>query len=65
MQFVLIRVIRKIQWNQLLGMEKKQYLTIKTVFLIGASLKDLGKRWFAFSKIEFDATKMITKLEKQ
>jgi len=33
-----------------------------TVYHIGASLKDLGKKWFAFSKIELDATEMIKKL---
>lgn len=34
----------------------------KTVYHIGASLKDLGKKWFAFSEIEKDALKMIDKL---
>lgn len=34
-----------------------------TVYHIGASLKDLGKKWFAFSKIEKDALKVIEKLE--
>ena len=34
----------------------------KTVFHIGASLKDLGKKWFAFSKIEIDAQEIISKL---
>jgi hypothetical protein len=33
-----------------------------TVYHIGASLKDLGKKWFAFSKIELDAIEMISKL---
>jgi hypothetical protein len=33
-----------------------------TVYHIGASLKDLGKKWFAFSKIELDAMEMINKL---
>jgi len=32
------------------------------VYHIGASLKDLGKKWFAFSKIELDAMEMIRKL---
>lgn len=32
------------------------------VYHIGASLKDLGKKWFAFSKIELDATEIISKL---
>ena len=37
----------------------------KTVYHIGASLKDLGKKWFAFSKINLDVAEMIAKLEKQ
>jgi hypothetical protein len=35
-----------------------------TVYHIGASLKDLGKKWFAFSKIEMDALEMIANLGK-
>ncbi len=35
----------------------------KTVYHIGASLKDLGKKWFAFSKINIDAKEMIDKLK--
>jgi hypothetical protein len=35
-----------------------------TVYHIGASLKDLGKKWFAFSKIGLNALEMIEKLEK-
>ena len=35
----------------------------KTVCHIGASLKDLGKKWFAFSKINLNANEIITKLE--
>ncbi len=35
----------------------------ETVYHIGASLKDLAKKWFAFSKIDLDANEMITKLE--
>ena len=34
----------------------------QTVYHIGASLKDLGKKWFAFSKIALDANEMIAKL---
>jgi hypothetical protein len=34
----------------------------ETVYHIGASLKDLGKKWFAFSKIQLDAGEMINKL---
>jgi hypothetical protein len=33
------------------------------VYHIGASLKDLGKKWFAFSKIEKEAFKLLGKLE--
>ncbi len=33
-----------------------------TVYHIGASLKDLGKRWFAFSKIELDVVEIVSKL---
>ena len=35
------------------------------VYHIGASLKDLGKKWFAFSKIELDAFEILTKLNKK
>ncbi len=35
----------------------------KTVYHIGASLKDLAKKWFAFSKIELDANELTKKLE--
>ncbi len=33
-----------------------------TVFHFGASLKDLGKKWFAFSKMDMEAVGMIAKL---
>ena len=32
-----------------------------TVYHIGASLKDLGKKWFAFSKMELKAAEMLSK----
>jgi hypothetical protein len=35
----------------------------KTVYHIGASLKDLGKKWFAFSKIELDPNEIILRLK--
>jgi hypothetical protein len=35
------------------------------VYHLGASLKDLGKKWFAFSKIELDAVEMIGKLSER
>ncbi len=34
----------------------------KTVYHIGASLKDLGKKWFAFSKINLDTELLLGKL---
>ena len=33
-----------------------------TVYHIGASLKDLGKKWFAFCKMEADTTTLIQKM---
>lgn len=32
------------------------------VYHLGASLKDLGKKWFAFSKLNIDATALLGKL---
>jgi len=37
----------------------------QTVYHIGASLKDLGKKWFAFSRIGLDAKEMTDKLESE
>jgi hypothetical protein len=34
----------------------------KIVYHIGASLKDLGKKWFAFSKMEINAINVLTKI---
>jgi len=34
----------------------------KTVYHIGASLKDLGKKWFAFSKINLDPKDLLRRL---
>ena len=34
----------------------------KEVYHFGASLKDLGKKWFAFSKFDKEAIKIIEKL---
>ena len=46
------------------GMSHDRFLIIdsKAVYHIGASLKDLGKRWFAFSKLEIDAEMILCKL---
>ncbi len=35
----------------------------KEIYHIGASLKDLGKKWFAFSKIERGAVQMLNKIK--
>jgi len=35
----------------------------KVVYHLGASLKDLGKKWFAFSKMEMDAKEILKRLE--
>ena len=35
------------------------------VYHIGASLKDLGKKWFAFSKINLDVDELLNKLSDQ
>ena len=40
-------------------------IDLNTVYHIGASLKDLGKKWFAFSKIALDPIDLIKRLEKQ
>jgi hypothetical protein len=37
----------------------------KDIYHIGASLKDLGKKWFAFSKIDFDASFLVEKLNEE
>lgn len=36
----------------------------KEVYVIGASLKDVGKKWFAFSKLEADAGMLIERIRK-
>ena len=35
----------------------------KEVYHFGASLKDLGKRWFAVSKMDIDTLTLITKID--
>ncbi len=34
----------------------------KTIYHFGASLKDLGKKWFAFSKLEMEAKELVDRL---
>ncbi|RLD67998.1 MAG: ORF6N domain-containing protein [Bacteroidetes bacterium] len=35
----------------------------KTIYHIGASLKDLGKKWFAFSQLDFDAIDFLSNIK--
>jgi len=35
------------------------------VYHIGASLKDLGKKWFAFSKLHINSVDILDKLKKE
>jgi hypothetical protein len=37
----------------------------KTVYHFGASLKDLGKKWFAFSRFDKDAFRLLERLEEE
>ncbi|MBU1200903.1 MAG: hypothetical protein KKA51_00235 [Nanoarchaeota archaeon] len=37
----------------------------KEIYHIGASLKDLGKKWFAFSKLDKESLKLLENLDKQ
>ncbi|MBU2637465.1 MAG: ORF6N domain-containing protein [Nanoarchaeota archaeon] len=47
------------------GQAHDRFLIIdnKSVYHFGASLKDLGKKWFAFSKFEKEAIKLLGRLE--
>lgn len=36
----------------------------KEVYCLGASLKDLGKKWFGFSKFERDSLKILDKINR-
>jgi hypothetical protein len=36
----------------------------KIIYHFGASLKDLGKKWFGFSKMEIEAVEMLSRLKK-
>jgi len=34
----------------------------KDLYHFGASLKDLGKKWFGFSKMDVEVTKMLARI---
>ncbi len=48
-----------------LGNSHDRFLIIddSIVYHFGASLKDLGEKWFAFSKMDIRAVEMVGKLE--
>jgi len=47
------------------GLSHDRFIIIDNsdVYHIGASLKDLGKKWFAFSKIEIEAFSLLSKIK--
>ena len=51
---------------KILKMAHDRFLIVdqKELYHIGASLKDLGKRWFAFSKLNEFLPEILKKLEK-
>ncbi len=53
---------RPIDIHQFADSHDRFLLIDDNVYLIGASLKDLGKKMFAFSKITFDIDEMLEKL---
>ena len=56
---------RPIDIHQFADSHDRFLLIDDNVYLIGASLKDLGKKMFAFSKITFDIDEMLKKLNEQ
>ncbi|MFA7122826.1 MAG: hypothetical protein WC212_02175 [Candidatus Delongbacteria bacterium] len=36
----------------------------KVIYHFGASLKDLGKKWFGFSKMDVEAIEMLSRINK-
>ena len=35
----------------------------ETVYHLGASIKDLGKKWFAFNRMEMPGTELLKKMQ--
>jgi hypothetical protein len=55
----------KLNWRNTGDVFEKQHRKNchwQSVCHIGASLKDLGKKWFPFSRIELNAEEMLAKL---
>jgi hypothetical protein len=47
-----------------MNLQHDRFLLIDdVVYHIGASLKDLGKKWFAFSKMELQAKLLLKNIE--
>ncbi|MGE0792640.1 MAG: ORF6N domain-containing protein [Candidatus Woesearchaeota archaeon] len=53
-----------IQINEFKDSHDRFLIIDNEVYHIGASLKDLGKKWFAFSKLNINSLKIIDKLKK-
>jgi hypothetical protein len=55
------KVVRQIEYYNLDDKAHDRFLIIdeKTVYHFGASLKDLGKKWFAFSRMDISAVDML------
>lgn len=60
----LILWYRKMRYLPEFNQSHDRFLIIDNtdVYHFGASLKDLGKRWFAFSKFEKEAIEMLGRL---
>ena len=48
---------QRIQAVETIAIDAKE--RVEVLYHIGASLKDLGKKWFAFSKMGFDANTLL------
>ncbi len=43
--------------------DRFMFIDNKTIYHFGASLKDLGKKWFAFSKMDMGAMEILKKVK--
>ncbi len=59
----LLKIENQLENQQTLLAEHSEKIDFsETVYHIGASLKDLGKKWFAFSKMDITSTLLLSKL---
>ena len=49
----------KLQLLQMVGIKAGILCIDEVVYHVGASIKDLGKKWFAFSKLENEKTETL------